>query len=79
MFPQKLPKKSDENLKKRFVDTCKFCNHDKNLCCGKVFTGVKNINSIKHHYQIKKDFYSHLNVEDILIQITHTQKQFVKF
>ena len=26
----------------------------------------------------KEDFYSHLNMEDITQQITHTQKEFVK-
>ena len=26
----------------------------------------------------KEDFYSHLNMEDIIMQITHTQKEFVK-
>ena len=28
-------------------------------------TGVIGKNSMKHHYQKKEDFYSHLNMEDI--------------
>ena len=35
-------------------------------------------NSMKHHDLKKKKFYSQLNMEDITMQITHTQKEFVK-
>ena len=36
--------------------------------------GTNSIKKLLH----EKDFYSHLNKEDILRQITHKQKEFVK-
>ena len=62
----------DENLKKRFTSTHKFANHDINhfnLMLRKVFihmnTWMIGKNSMRHHYQKEKEFYSRLNMEDI--------------
>ena len=33
---------------------------------------------MKHRYLKKKDFYSHLNMEDITDEITCMQKEFIK-
>ena len=54
-------KLSAESLKKRFVNTFKFSNHDANTffcCCKKVFTHINTCmigkNSMKHSYLRKK-------------------------
>ena len=77
--------KFDEKLKERFFNTYKFSNHDNNNFILLLRKGVyfyKYMNGWERFYESllpeKEDLYSHLNVQDITDEITHTQKEFVK-
>ena len=77
--------KFDEKLKERFFNTYKFSNHDNNNFILLLRKGVyfyKYMNDWERFYESllpeKEDLYSHLNVQDITDEITHTQKEFVK-
>ena len=65
-------RKFAEKLKKRYFNTCKFSNHDNNkfiLLLWKSVYHYKYIGDCKKFNEKplpeKKDFYSHLNIEDI--------------
>ena len=73
-----------EDLKKRSANTYNFFNHDINKFILLLQKGVYPQEYMDHWEKCigtslpqEKDFYSHLNMEDMM-QITHTQKPFVK-
>ena len=65
-------------LKGQFLNTYKYSDHDNNKLTLLLQKGVYlyiwmiGKNSMKHHYlKKKKDFYGHLNMEDITPDCTH--------
>ena len=80
-------KKDYKELIKRFANTYKFCNGGINkfiLLLRKEFilmnTWIAGKDLMKHHYQIKKVFYSEINLEDIADKdYAHDQKGFEEF
>ena len=78
-------RKLDEKLKEWFFNTCKFSNHDSNkfnLLLQKSIYLYEYMNDWgkldETSLSEKEDFYSHLNMEELLMQIMLTQKEFVK-
>ena len=76
--------KFDEKLKERF-NTYKFSNHDNNKFILLLQKGVYPYEYVDDWEKFnetslpeKEDFYSHLNIEVINMQILRTEKQFIK-
>ena len=82
MLHKNYEKTLDENLKKQFVDTYKFSNHNnKSLfyCCKKVFDCMDDWQKFSETLiPQKKYFYGHLNMEYITVVDYNTRKEFVK-
>ena len=77
--------KFDEKLRERLFNTCKFSNHDNNKFILFSRKGIYPYECMddwekfnETSLPVKESFYSHLNMEDILMQITSTQKEFVR-
>ena len=72
----------NENLKIRFVNTCKFANHDINKFilllqkCIYPYTYVDDWKKVSEKsFLEKEDFYSHLNMKDITdADYTHAKR-----
>ena len=77
--------KFDEKLQERFFNTYKFWNHDKDKSILLLRKGVypyEYMDDLEKFNETSlleiEDYDSHLNMEILLKQIMHTQKEFVK-
>ena len=75
----------DKKLKERFFNTYKFWNHDKDKSILLLRKGVypyEYMDDLEKFNETSlleiEDYDSHLNMEILLKQIMHTQKEFVK-